>query len=143
MNSKINYSSKAKSKGRKNFRLSDLAEEVKKEFFADENLFKDLFKLKSSTCLDKVFDQLELMVKYYANSVTTSQLRNVYAEIVKTKKPNDLKLLRPKLAYIAARQDHLNAKKFMAFIDHLIQQVNTEERIAIFQRHYGGHSGIP
>jgi hypothetical protein len=63
MNSKINYSSKAKSKGRKNFRLSDLAEEVKKEFFADENLFKDLFKLKSSTCLDKVFDQLELMVK--------------------------------------------------------------------------------
>ena len=55
MNSKINYSSKAKQR-EKNFRLWIWPKKLK-EFFADENLFKDLFKLKSSTCLDKVFDR--------------------------------------------------------------------------------------
>lgn len=123
-----------KSKKGKSPSLHELAGEVKMNFFADENLYNDLFALESSKQLDKVFNQLEIMVKEYAGSVTSSQLRNVYAKIVKTKNPNDLKLLRPNLAYIAARQDNLKAKKFMAFIDLLIQQVDSPDKLQSFKK---------
>lgn len=116
-------------KSRKIQSLDELADNVKRNFFANETLYNDLFALDTSIQLDKVFDQLKCMVQQYAYSVTTSQLRNVYAEIVKTKTINDLKLIRPHLAYIAARQDNDNAKSFIAFIDHLIQQVNTNEKL--------------
>jgi CRISPR/Cas system CSM-associated protein Csm2 small subunit len=38
------------------------------------------------------------------------------------------------LAYIAARQEKVKAKEFMAFIDHLIQKVNTEDELHSFKK---------
>lgn len=111
-----------------------LADNIKINFFSDKTLYNDLFALKSSMQLDKVFDQLKIMVQQYADSVTTSQLRNVYAEIVKAETSNDLKLIRPHLAYIAARQEKVKAKEFMAFIDLLIQKVNTEDELHSFKK---------
>jgi len=111
-----------------------LADNVKKKFFPDETLYNDLFALESSIQLDKVFDQLKLMVQQYADSVTTSQLRNVYAEIVKAETSNDLKLIRPHVAYITARQEKDKAKEFMAFIDLLIQKVNTNNELHSFKK---------
>lgn len=125
-----------KGKTNENKDLSELANDAKKIFLnnSDENLFKDLLNLQESQQLDKVFEQIEKFVKKYAESVTTSQLRNVYNEIVKIQSVGNLKLIRPHLAYVAARQDKDNARKFIAFIDLLIQKVNTENELESFKK---------
>lgn len=135
---KKTFSQDKKEKNKKNKNLSALANEAKKKFLnnSDENVFKDLLNLQESQQIDKVFNQIEEFVKNYTDSVTTTQLRNVYNEIVKIESIGDLKLIRPHLAYVAARQDKdkEKAKEFMAFIDLLIQQVNTEKELQSFKK---------
>ncbi|PLB85959.1 type III-A CRISPR-associated protein Csm2 [Dysgonamonadaceae bacterium] len=113
--------------------LAHLAQKEEDEF-RKISVYNDLFALDKSTQLDKVFNQLEIFVKKYANSITTSQIRNIYNKIVKIKDTKDLKLMRPNLAYIAARQDNDNAKTFTVFIDHLIQQVNSQDELESFKK---------
>ncbi len=140
MSQQPNYQNKSFSQDKKNEKdsLPVLANKAKKIFLdnSDETVFKDLLNLQESQQLDKVFEKIEKFVKNYAESVTTSQLRNVYNEIVKIQSVGDLKLIRPHLAYVAARQDKekAKAKEFMAFIDLLIQQVNTEKELESFKK---------
>jgi CRISPR-associated protein Csm2 len=101
---------------------------------SDETVFKDLLNLQESNQLDKVFKLTDQFVEKYAESVSTSQLRNVYNEVVKIQSVEDLKLIRPHLAYVAARQDKNNAREFIAFIDLLIQQVNTKNELESFKK---------
>jgi CRISPR-associated protein Csm2 len=112
----------------------DYLAQKEEEEFRKISVYNDLFALEKSTHLDKVFNQLEIFVKKYANSITTSQIRNIYNKIVKIKDTKDLKLMRPNLAYIAARQDNDNAKTFTVFIDHLIQQVNSQNELESFKK---------
>lgn len=95
---------------------------------------KDLY-LKLSTDdaknnLDSIIDEIDnKFVKNFVTSVSSSQLRNIYHKITNTKSETELKLLRPNLAYIAARQtgskdDINNAKLAIQFIDELITKVN-------------------
>lgn len=140
MSQQPNYQNKSFSQDKKNEKdsLPVLANKAKKIFLdnSDETVFKDLLNLQESKQLDKVFEQIEQFVDKYAESVTTSQLRNVYNEIVKIQSVRELKLIRPHLAYVAARQDKekAKAKEFMAFIDLLIQQVNTENELESFKK---------
>ncbi len=112
----------------------DYLAQKEEDEFRKISVYNDLFALDKSTQLDKVFNQLEIFVKKYANSITTSQIRNIYNKIVKIKDTKDLKLMRPNLAYIAARQDNDNAKTFTVFIDHLIQQVNSQDELESFKK---------
>ena len=137
INKQDNLSSHDKNVGKNgNKDLSELANDAKKIFLnnSDESVFKNLLNMQECQQLDKVFEQIENFVYKYAESVTTNQLRNVYNEIVKIQTIRDLKLIRPNLAYIAARQDNKKAKEFMAFIDLLIQKVNTEKELQSFKK---------
>ncbi len=109
--------------------MSEFAEEVKQNYFSGD-IYTQLLKIQSNDSeeikkldLDKILEALEKYVKDFASGVTTSQIRNVYAKTIQAKTAMDLKLLRPNLAYVAARQDNPKAKKMMAFIDDLIKHV--------------------
>jgi len=138
MSQQQNYLHKPFSKDKKNEKdsLQVLADKAKKIFLdnSDETVFKDLLNLQESKQLDKVFKLTDQFVAKYAESVSTSQLRNVYNEVVKIQDVGDLKLIRPHLAYVAARQDKNNAREFIAFIDLLIQQVNTKNELESFKK---------
>ena len=54
------------------------------------------------------------------------QLRNIYAKIVDCDTVKSLKMLRPNLAYIAAKQK--NAKDVVMFLDQLIQDVKDDPK---------------
>jgi CRISPR type III-A-associated protein Csm2 len=72
----------------------------------------------------------ETLVKKHRN-ITTHQVRNIYSLITDLKtKPNPLKelqLLRPKLAYIGARQKENDGKVIIKVIDAIIQSINTSQ----------------
>lgn len=81
--------------------------------------------------LDEIYSNVSKFVEEKCKVVSTSQLRNIYGRIVKIDNINSLKMLRPKLAYVAARQP--NTKAIIMFFDGLIKNVNTEEKLKSFK----------
>lgn len=109
-----------------------MADEVVNEYF--KGLENDLLSLNDITKIKSIFSGLETFTKKMASGLTTSQLRNVYSKILEAETPVELQLMRPNLAYVAARNDKAEAKKVMAFIDYLIQKVDSAEKQKYFNK---------
>lgn len=110
--------------------LQDFAQKVKQRYF-EGALFEQLLQLNTSDVglqkklpVDTIINAVEKFVKDYANAITPTQLRNIYSKIKGVDSPLELKLLRPNLAYVAARQGKKEAKEMIAFIDLLIQKTD-------------------
>ncbi len=84
--------------------------------------------------LDKIFEDISNFVKNKCEAITTTQIRNIYGKIVPIDNVADLKMLRPNLAYIAARQKTNNAKAIVKFLDELIKDVNDENSLKSFKK---------
>ena len=65
----------------------------------------------------------------YGKRLNTSQLRNVFSKVLKAEKVIDLQLIRPKLMYVAARQQDREAKKVIEFFEKVISQVKDTEGV--------------
>jgi CRISPR-associated protein Csm2 len=115
--------------------LEELANEIKSEYF-NNGLYEQLLNLTNIGKLKEIFAALEKFAKEMSQNqgLTSSQLRNVYTKVLQAKQPIDLHLIRPNLAYVAARNEKSEAKKVMAFIDSLIQKVNSEEEQNSFNK---------
>lgn len=111
---------------------AELAGEVINEYF--KGLENDLLSLNDITKIKSIFSGLENFTQKMSSGLTTSQLRNVYSKILEAETPVELQLLRPNLAYVAARNDKKEAKKVMAFVDYLIQQVDSTEKQKSFNK---------
>jgi len=98
----------------------------------DEVNGKDPQKVKS---LNALIDKLENFVKGQANGITPSQLRNIYSVIkeLEDDKLGELIFLRPKLAYISARQQNRKALVMTDFISKLISKVSTQAEFKNFK----------
>ncbi len=83
--------------------------------------------------MDNVLNTIEDFVENEGENLSPSQLRNIYDKAISCKSLNELKLLRPNLAYIAGRDKKVGTKKFVAFLDLLIKNVNTEEQVKEFK----------
>lgn len=66
----------------------------------------------------------------FARHLSSSQLRNIYDKVLTTKDAENLQYLRPKVAYMAARQNTTEAKGFVLFLDEIMDKVTD----ASFQR---------
>jgi len=111
--------------------FEQLAEDVKKKFFSDT--FSELLKMNKASNLDKILEKIERFVAEEGANLTTSQLRNIYDKAIKTQSVNDLKLIRPNLAYIAGRSSDDKEKSLLAFIDLLIKSVQSDEHVKGFK----------
>ena len=106
-------------------------DDIKNQYF--NGTYDYLLKLfEENTPLNEVFNSIEKFVKNECKVITTTQLRNIYAKVVLAEKNSELKMLRPNLAYIAARQN--KAKNIIKFIDQLIQKVNNEQQLKSFKK---------
>ena len=74
--------------------------------------------------LNSIIDKTEAMVKQLGRPLTTSQLRNIYAKIKVSKDPKEAVMLRPKLAYIAARQRNADARIIPNLISELLSRLS-------------------
>lgn len=127
---KRNGSYKPRQPQEKNKTFTELAEEVKKQFFYGN--FNELLIMSKTSRLDNVLETIERFVSEEGKNLSTSQLRNIYDKAKKAKTTPELKLIRPNLAYIAGRNNNDRAQRFLAFIDLLIKSVDSEEKVKEF-----------
>lgn len=90
---------------------------IKEEYFKET--YDSLLNLENDKDLDKTFDSISKFVKEKGSAITTTQLRNIYGKIVKAETFQSLKMIRPNLAYIAAREK--KAKNIVMFFEELIK----------------------
>lgn len=102
-------------------------------YFAE--VYGELLNMKTTQSLKQIFDKTESFIKGVIDidkknrkePMSASQLRNVYARIKKAKNPDELRLLRPLLAYTSARQKSEGGKMIIALIDGLIQDIDSQK----------------
>jgi CRISPR type III-A-associated protein Csm2 len=72
-------------------------------------------------------------VESEGRGITTSQLRNIFSKVKSVEDDNKLQLMRPLLAYTAARQGTQQAKIIIALLDALIQDVDDKDKLKSFK----------
>jgi CRISPR-associated protein Csm2 len=112
--------------------LKDLPK-AKENYFNKDNLYDELLSMDNSKSIGKIIDEIKRFVEIEGKTITTSQLRNIYARIKKADSPEELQLLRPVLAYTSARQKGDGGKVIIALLDDLIQKIKSKEEVSSFQ----------
>lgn len=96
-----------------------------------KSAFKDtyphLLHMESSPNLDALIKDLMAFMEKNADGVTSTQLRNIYSKVKPITEANKLKMQRPRLAYIIARQQTDKARLLMHLLDDLIERVDGEK----------------
>jgi len=110
--------------------FGELGEEVKEKFFKQN--FSELLNMSKTANLDAILSSIEKFVSEEGKNLSTSQLRNIYDKANKAATVNELKLIRPNLAYIAGRSANDREKSLLAFIDLLIKEVNSDAKVKEF-----------
>jgi CRISPR-associated protein Csm2 len=111
--------------------FEELAQDVKARFF--DSSFSKLLNMSKTTDLDTILSAIERFVAEEGKNLSPSQLRNIYDKAIKAKTMNELKLIRPNLAYIAGRSLNDKEKSLLAFIDLLIKEVKSNEQVEEFK----------
>jgi CRISPR-associated protein Csm2 len=111
--------------------FGELGEHVKEQFFS--HTFSELLNMSKAVQLDNILGSIEKFVAAEGANLSTSQLRNIYDKAIKAGTQNELKLIRPNLAYIAGRSGNEREKSLLAFIDLLIKEVNSDGKVKEFQ----------
>lgn len=78
--------------------------------------------------MDAIINAIDAFVKNNGKNLSTTQLRNLYGKIRKAQTLHELKLLRPKIAYMIARTTNNNAKSIPQLINDLIVQTDSESK---------------
>jgi len=83
----------------------------------------------------KIIDDIKLFVEKKGKAITHSQLRNIYSKILALKDDDitGLQLIRPKLAYVAARQKNKEAGVLVRFFDEMISEINNTDEFKSFK----------
>jgi len=108
-----------------------------KDYFIDgeESFYDDILNMKDSGKLVNIITSTDKLIKEKIRWLKTAQIRKIYASIKKTKEGslNELQLLRPKLAYIAARQTEPKARDganiIGALLNDLIAKVDNVDKL--------------
>jgi CRISPR-associated protein Csm2 len=112
--------------------FGELGNDVKNEYFTSH--FNGVLRMSTYEQPDGLILEIEQFVEKLGSKVSISQIRNIYDKVKKCESIGKLKLIRPQLAYIAGRAEKdYNAKKFVAFLDLLIQELNSKEQMKEFE----------
>jgi CRISPR type III-A-associated protein Csm2 len=88
----------------------------------------DILNYSECTDLETLIDLIESYVKERKSAITTSQLRNIFQKVKEAQSRLQLQMIRPLLAYVAARQKSEEAKEIVKFLSDLINQVKDDAK---------------
>lgn len=86
----------------------------------------------------ELLDKIKGFVENKGGSITSSQLRNIFSKVKgyekmeKGRRHQTLQLIRPHLAYIAARQNTPIARDVVEFLESIVKGVDTDEKVDDF-----------
>ena len=85
----------------------------------------DILQFRETEHLKELIDHLQRYVQEKCGSITSSQLRNIFSKIKSGNQPTKqkLQLVRPQLAYVAARQATPEAKDVVDFLERIIPRL--------------------
>lgn len=96
----------------------------------DENIQKVIDFGKVSNDMKQYNDFTEIIKKDFGKDITTSQMRNIYGMFLKVKSFQGAVLLRPKLAYLAGKEEkNQDLKMFCDFLDKVLKKVDSKESL--------------
>ncbi len=96
--------------------------------------YEELLDMEKSHNLDGLDKKLKKFVEANYKDVTSSQLRNIFGKIKPIKEVNKLKMQRPRLAYVIARQNKKRgALNLMYWFDDMIGQVKESKDVEGFK----------
>ena len=98
------------------------------------------FALKINELTSEEYDKFCDLTKQYVNKkefrnhITTSKIRNIFSAVQNAKNVKDLKMLRPKLAYLSGRDSKTGF--FMTDLDKLIKQISNDDQVKSFKQFF-------
>jgi len=120
-----------------NKRCSSKEKSVQDYLEEKKNLRSDIIlNFNSTQHIEGLLSELEYFIKEKWNVITTSQLRNIYDKVKRTKEYSELHKIRPQLAYVAARQNNKSAKELVVFLKNIIVEVKNNEQLESFQNFF-------
>ncbi len=110
--------------GRRGLTSEQLLNEAKNYFGNSYGKILSILDENASVDLNELNDCTQELVRETYQGVTSSQLRNIFSEIKGVDNSHQLKLKRPRLAYVIARQEGKpKAQKLMLLLDDLIKNI--------------------
>jgi CRISPR type III-A-associated protein Csm2 len=106
-------------------------EQAKKYFTG--GLYDEILQLDYSKRTTDLVTAISNFVQGEGKGMTTSQLRNIFSKVKREKDKDSAQLLRPLLAYTAARQATREAKVIIALLDDRIKHITTDEQLGSFK----------
>jgi CRISPR type III-A-associated protein Csm2 len=113
--------------------MATLKDLPKARNYFEDKIYNEVLTMDTSKSIGDIINKVSDFVLAEGKSITTSQLRNIYARIKKADSPEELQLLRPVLAYTSARQKGDGGKVIIALLDDLIQKIKSKEEVSSFQ----------
>lgn len=111
--------------------MAEFQQEAKAAYFKKH--YAEILNFEQTKQMDGLIEETETFIKELGQDLTTHQLRQVFSRVKAASTENALKLLRPQLAYVAARAEKDNAKKIITLLEGLIQEVDSLAKLANFK----------
>lgn len=97
-----------------------------------KNNVEAILDFKTTDKLEELLNNLESYVRCKGEGISTHQLRNIFSIVKRAKTRQELQLIRPKLAYVGARQNNKNAKEFVGLIEKIVKKVTDDNHVKNF-----------
>lgn len=93
----------------------------------------DILNFRNTPQIDDLLTHLKDYARDKGRNITTSQVRNIFSKV---KRPGlthqQLQMIRPKLAYIAARQKTGKAEQVVNFLENIVKNVKNDVQVKDF-----------
>lgn len=97
-------------------------------FFEKEKIkLSDLLIRQSKRNYKEIETRLKEFIHAFREGLSASQLRNVYEMVRNAKDEKEIQMIRPRLAFVIARQTKNNSRKVLWLLDELTQLVTTSD----------------
>lgn len=97
-----------------------------------KNHTADILNFRQTEAINPLLDNLKTYVEEKGRSLTASQLRNIFSKVKPITTWQKLQLIRPKLAYVAARQKSGAAEQVVNFLEGIIKKVEKDTQVKDF-----------
>jgi len=92
----------------------------------------DILDFRTTPQIEDILTHLKSYVGEKGGHLTSSQLRNIFSKIKPITSRQKLQLIRPKLAYVAARQKTGKAEQVVNFLEDIIKKVENDNQVKDF-----------
>ncbi len=105
----------------------------KRLVYQGENYYDKILEFRNPDVTENLIKCINNYMQEKGGSISSSQLRNIFNLLKKITSKEKLVLSKPKLIYIAGRQNDNNTKEFVILVDKLLSDITENSQIEDFK----------